>query len=239
MGVRSLQALCRVAGAVYSDSMDEARRDIEAAIEHLERGERAEADARFGAVVQAMLAAADGRARRAIAAMAVERLAAAGRPGLQVPFLQFLARQAPTLSEAARWVAAEGDVLAGQGDVTGATTLCCFARALVGDETLPVTELVLGTLGAAGLCRDAAAMGNDTLWQQLVATVRSSDALPAEDVGAVLTEIQTAMADGDTLSVETTVDSGRLTLHVGDRSWPRFVVVEGRLQWLGGRGPTN
>ncbi len=154
------------------DGLSRAKEAMGQALEALTQNDGQMANEQFAIVTTLMLNTTNINEKRQIAKMAAAKLAEQGLPALQIPFQQVLARLAVNWTEAAEWVAAEGDVLAKQGDKAAATVRCCIARTLARDQNLPVSELVLGTLGVAGLCRDAAALGNMTLWQELMRSLK-------------------------------------------------------------------
>ena len=150
------------------DNLDKAQKALSLAIDCLSAGNGLGANEQFAVVTTTMLNTGDLFEKRKIAEMAVEKLGEGQLYALQPPFQQLLARLASHWTEAAKWVASEGDTLAKQGEKAAATVRCCIARTLARDDQLPVDELVMGTLGAIGLSRDASALGNMALWQELL-----------------------------------------------------------------------
>ena len=151
-----------------TDGADSIQGVLDEAIDFVHRGQRQSADEAFASITTRMLGEKEREDRVAIAEMVASRLGKEEFFELQRPFQQFLARLAPDFREAAKWVAAEGDVLAKKGSKAAAAARCCIARTLARDGDLPEKELVFGTLGVAGLCRDAMAIDNPLLWQELM-----------------------------------------------------------------------
>ena len=152
--------------------LEKAEKALESALEHLASGNSMGANEQFAVLTTTMLNATDVDEKRNIAELAVHQLGEKELFALQPPFQQLLARLASSWTEAAKWVGAEGDALAKLDQRAAATVRCCIARTLARDEQLPANELVMGTLGVAGLCRDASALGNMFLWQELLQSLK-------------------------------------------------------------------